>query len=189
MKSFAAYVVVSAFVASSAFGGTVSFELVGVENDIATYNVSVGEAGLPSFDSVNMLLGSDTPGLNLRFTYDDSDGGFLDTATLPPTAPASYLVRASDLFVGGSNGNNTWQAPLLVGQMTADVTGLSRGDVLVEVSSDFERDFGIVPPLSSLTSGSLAPEDLYGIVKLVPEPATLILLGLGGLAVVQRRQA
>ncbi len=188
MKEFAVCVVVSAFLASSVFGATVSFELVGVENDIATYNVSVGEAGLASFDSVNMLLGSDTPGLNLGFTYDDSDGGFRDTATLPLIPPASYLVRASDLFVGGSNANNTWQAGLLVGEMTADVTGLSRSDLLVEVSSDFERGFGIVPPLSSLTSGSFPPEDLYGIVKLVPEPATLMLLGLGGLAVVRRRK-
>ena len=180
MKRMAACLVVSGFAASSAMGGTVRFDLVVKDLNIHVYDVSIASTEFETFNSADLLIGSDKP-LGLTFVYDQA---FFDSAAPPPADPMGFGVYPADSFQGGFNASG-WMAPLLIGQLTVD-TGGSREANVIQVSNAYENEL-LGTGLSQVLSG-VVPEPLEGMIK-IPEPATLMLLGFGGLAVLRRRRA
>lgn len=197
MKKVLASLAVMGFLAANAFGGTVFFEdmVAGDGDNIvnvaagtpAVFNVGVADTQASPFQSVTLLMGS-KDGLSLAFEYDPA---WVATTTAVPATPASWgvypaLAGGTDIF-GGGNNSNGWTAPLLVGTLTVDTTGLADGVYLVEVDPDFEAD---ITRLSNVQDMAGATEDIFGVGEIViPEPAALALLGIGGLAALRRRRA
>jgi hypothetical protein len=189
MRKVAAGLVCLAF-ASSAFAGTVTFvSTTGGqvnEGDDAVFEVFVQSSSLASFDTVFMVVGSDE-GLPLNFQFAQS---FLNLTTLVPADPTSFGVYPSDSAFGGNRfANPAFTAPLLVGTLTVDTTGLGLGAVRdVFVSAERETEM-IGSPLSLVASGAVQdPLSGTGQFTIVPEPATMMMLGLGGLAAAYRRR-
>jgi hypothetical protein len=163
---------------SNVFAGRVDFSPVSATvnpGEMASFDVSISVESLEAFDSASLVVGSND--LGIGFSYAES---WIDQQALPPSAPVSAGIYPHDLFFGGFLSAAVPSA--LVGTLTADTTGLAPGDytVIVDSGADFDTSsLGLVA----------ASESLFGsaTVTVVPEPATLALLGIGGIAVLRRR--
>ena len=180
MKKVAALVLVLGF-ASSAFAGTVTFDALGSTSVIAgetvQFDLTINRDGNAMFNLANIVAGSNDLGI-VSFDYAQS---WLDAASFPPSAPVSTgFAWPSDLFFGGFLAAGTPGA--LVGTLTVDTTGLALGEYTVAVDSntDFLSNIGLDNDTEGLAGSA--------IVTVVPEPATLILLGIGGVAAMRRRR-
>lgn len=195
MKNGLGAVAALALATSSAFAGTVSFSgpTTITPGTDAQYQVSVSATSLSSFDTVNLIIGS-LDGLGLSFDFDPS---FLATTTLVPAAPAeqgiyqAFSPTAHDIGAGGNRLPPAagWTAPLLVGTLTVATSVLAPGaTTTVGVDSQFEADnFGAA---FSLAASGVNQDPLSGsvLIEVVPEPVTMLLLGIGGLAMAARRR-
>lgn len=188
MRKFAVSLFSIAF-ASTAWAGTVSFDPASVDvlpGETARFDVSISSTDLAQFDSISLLLGNDD-GAPLSFSYDDA---YVALTTLTPPTPVPFGVFASDVNIGGSRFvTPAFEAPLLIGQLSVDTTGLAEGAYDVFASSS--REVGAIgSALSGVAFDGGALEDLEGTgtFNVVPEPATLVLLGLGGVAATFRRR-
>jgi len=180
---------------SSAFGGTVSFSgpTTITPGAVHTFDVSVAATDLAGFDTVSILFGS-LDGLEMRFVYDPQ---FVATTTEPPPTPAPLgvypLVRAgaTDLRVEGRNDGPPWLAPLLVGTLTIDTSTLQGNfGTLVQVNPAME--VSVLGSAVSMVANGPWQDPLTGYVPSgadPAEPATILLLGIGGLVAARRRRA
>ncbi len=203
MRTGAVSILVIAFAATSAFGGMVTLGPGTVDinpGDDAVFQVSVGSTTAANFEAVFALFGTLDPSFTLSFAYDP---GFEGSATLPVPTPMRYFIYDAgggiDLGVGG---NNTiapgWSAPLTMGTLTVGTAGagLVAGDtreILVDFNTEtqFPAGVGLSGVLPFGGQPFVDDEPLVGgigIINVVPEPATLALLALGGLAVLRRRR-
>ena len=171
-------------IGSNACGGIVAFNPPVILDDgltagIYTLTVSVAQSDLPSFDAVDIVFGSDGPEL-VSWAWNPAITRFFD-AVRPNTFNSEYQDSLQIGYFGLPPNN----APLILGQLTIDLTGLASGEYWVGV--DFERDEGG----SSLASG-LQLDYLSGsalIYARIPEPAgfALLLVGAAALATPRRR--
>lgn len=195
MKKGLGAVAVLALATSSAMAGTVSFSgpsTITPGTD-ATFQVSVSATSLSSFDTVNVIIGS-LDGLGLNFVLDPA---FVASTTLPPPVPAEQGIYAAtdpaahDIGFGGNNFSaSPWAAPLLIGTLTVTTSGLAQG-ATATIGVDPVLEANLVGSAISLVGSGANQDPLSGSVTInvVPEPATMLLLGIGGLFAARRRLA
>lgn len=192
MRKVAASLVVLGF-ASSAWAGSVGFggspQNILVDSGVpAVFEVSVSATDLAEFDSISLLIGSDD-GLTIsagNWTYDPA---FVARLSGAPTPPGAFGVFPADLNVGGSDFSAPlFAAPLVIGTLSIPTQGLAEGTYEVFVNSSVEE--GLLGFALSVAAAGFTQEGLAGVgtVNIVPEPATLVMLGMGGLAAAYRRR-
>ena len=204
MRKVAASLVCLAFAVSTASAGTVSWTpAVGQEGGVtpgtvATFDLRVDSSNQEQFDTISLLIATDADISSVwSFAYDptfyDESGKVDDLVTQAAPPPTQFFVFGSDLNIGGSRfANPAFVAPVLIGQLRIDTTGMLVGESIdFGVSSAGEIANPLLQfSLSGLATGGGAAEQVegFGTLSIVPEPATLALLGIGGIATVLRRR-
>ncbi len=183
MKKLAAVLLV-VFATSNVLAGTVTFTPLTstsvLEGETIRFEIGVEPTGFDSFNLVGITTGSDD---GLQIMSLDFSQEWADAQAFPPPIPAEPAGSyASDLFFGGFL--STPAPSFTIGTLTVGTTGLATGDyqILVDGDADVGLSFIALDAAEELLFGSA------GVTVLVPEPATLALLGLGGIAVLRRRR-
>ena len=183
MERVLVIVAVALCAAGPAFGdatATFSPQVVNVPaGSLASFEVTVA-SGVGDFDSADLVIGAaDVAGVS--FVYSSDWTSAFDTTSLPEYATSTYGYDYL-VGVGGSNPTSVG-ASLLVGTVTFDTTGMAVGDYPVRI------DFGLDSGASTLGLGGVG-EPVYGVGTIhIPEPASLMLLGMGAVAALRRRRA
>ncbi len=194
MRKFAVVLLVIGFAHVSAFGGVISFD-----PDKATVDRSQGDPDLVKLDVFIGDLGDiGNAAGSFNFVFGSNDGLELDSfvfdqalidltiITIPPSVLDNqrsdiYLddIKVGIFFVLGIA--DTSAGPVRIGSLIVDTTDLGLGKYEVLVDGDFDQE-------SAASNGPF--ELLFGTasVNVIPEPATISLLGLASLALIPRRK-
>lgn len=173
------------FFSAPTHAGMVTFDPLGDAlpgSNTFQFDVYVSTRELPTFNWLNMVLGSHDLSID-SFEYATS---WSDRSAFPLPAPAIVGAYPSDLFVGGFF-LDPFSGDTLVGTLTVDISMFNSGTYEIFVNNEF--DDGISGIGMNLKSEPLqGSEGLFGVgtVSFVPEPATLVLLGVGGFVLCRR---
>ena len=188
MKRVLGILTVVTFVSSSAFGAMVNFTPAYQEvapGVPAALEVGIALEQIAEFDSANIIIGSNDGldfdwGAPLDETVFVYTPEWIDANAFPPSVNHAGTYP-QDVFVGGFLSAAS-SDPWTVGTLTVGTAGLPEGDYRVMVNGDTDG-------ISGLYMGA-AKDTLMGeaIVHVTPEPAALVLLGIGGLAALRRRR-
>ncbi len=181
MKRVALVAVPLVLAVSSARGGTIGFDppIQVVDPSIDTqvvFDLTVESlVQMASFNAFDLVTGSDDLAVvrwELALPYDCFDCESRPVGFYPSDLKFGWFGLAQQIGEG-----------TLLGVLTVDVTGLAPGEYTVVV--DPIRDGG----LSTVTLGVQSePMSGAGKVVVIPEPATMTLLGLGGYLSLLRRR-
>lgn len=171
---------------SSAFAGLATFSPSPQDNipegtATVSMDLTVTAEVLQNFDGADILLNSDVP---FTFAYSDGFKAAANAFVLDPGVPLNQGIRANDLYIAGlATTVGALGTSINVGTVTFDSSALTPGTYSILVSSD--ADNGI----SFLGRGGATTEGLTGSgsFTVIPEPASLGLLGLGALGLLRRR--
>ena len=166
MKGIMGVWLVGGLATSSVLAGTVVFDppVATVEAGVpAEFRVTIASTDLVQFDSVDILLSSDTAGLSLSFVYDPS---FETSLASPEPTPLGRFP--SDLYVGGVN-FDLWQTPVVVGTLRIDTAGLASGTyagiIAVRPTDESETTGNAISVIGLASARTL--EELSGSADLV----------------------
>lgn len=191
MKRLVTGLLVAAFATTSAFAGTtgtVRYDLItpdGVPGADQAFDVSVQtpDTGIDALDIV--MAARDASGIQssaMSFAFDSAFANafnFTLVADGPPVGSGRAFASANGGLVGQD---------ILVGRLTIDTTGLPLGTYEIFTDNDAEGIFGPDGISNAQVNGVKTPLFGAGSFNIVPEPATLGLLAIGGLAVLRRRK-
>lgn len=194
MKRFAAVLLVVALTGSYAFGGTVTFDPAAVPDlynnaadgpTTATIDVTM-DANTNPISAFGMLIGSDGPAIT-AFAVDPTFTGLWTGSATDVPGPGLYT---SDVYTEGFVLVGLFPAvdlPQFVGTITIDATGVAEGDytILVDGTSALDDLRSVV---ADPNTGEKEPLVGMATVTVIPEPATIALLGFGAVALLRRRK-
>jgi hypothetical protein len=184
MKSVMTIAAVALMFAGTAFGvGTVTF--TDVQNGVTAgtpviLNVTVSSTNPNGFDSLDLFLGW-AQSKDVSFAFSSA---FTTAMSGGSVFGPSYGngVYTKDVYVGGANDNGSVGQSLLIGQLTLQTTGLADGTYPVLANG--------ANSMLHLAGADELVNDGQGLARIItPEPASLMLLGLGAAATLRRRRA
>jgi hypothetical protein len=142
--------------------------------------VTVDPDWLGAFDEADILIGS--PDLSITdFVYDPVWVSRMDSRLPAPTYGIGRFTY--DVYVGGKTTDPVGTTTIDLGTVTVDATGLAEGTYDVMVDSDLDSLFSLL-----WFDGQFERLKGIGSVVVIPEPATIALLGLAVLGLRRRRQ-
>ena len=133
------------------------------------YEFKVDGALSPSNPSVNVTLAATFPAADYAFAGSSVGGIVVGQLNFPPGM----------IFADPSNPIDVWKSDFA----PADVTTVRTIDL-----STSTGQFAIYPERDSSVSETRTPTEGAGAIEVIPAPASLALLGLGGLAAARRRR-
>ena len=182
VAALALFVAVPAYGATATFGDIVNDVLPGTD---VILSIAVAVDTLTGFQGVDMVVGWKEAG-DLTFAY---DAGFIAAMNAnlvdPPYDDLFSPPYTNDVTIGGTSSTDVGTS-IVVGQATFKTAGLAVGIYYADVDPTAAGDDG----WSMLSLGAeTEPISGRGEVRIIPEPASLMLLGLGAAVGFRRRRA